>query len=158
MSTPTEIKEVMVDTFGWLIRLVFAVAAISLFYLIMSSVVANATECQSRAGDTSESRWTWRMVDGRKCWYKGSRRLPKSSLHWSKQKKEKMDPKLPAKQVDPPHRAKYIDKNGTTIVDPRDFNEIDALAPKSSGPIIMFPELSDKVDALTRWWNNRWNP
>ena len=47
-------------------------------------------------------------------------------------------------------------KTAVKTVRASEFNELDALAPNSSGPIIMFPELTDKLDALTRWWNERW--
>jgi hypothetical protein len=29
--------------------------------------------------------WSWRLIDGRKCWYEGKRMISKSSLEWSTQ-------------------------------------------------------------------------
>ena len=129
---------------------ILVLGAIGLLVLIFlfGPVPANAVECRSHAGDTRESHWTWRNIDGRRCWYKGRRALPKTSLHWSS--KKEMDPRVPAKKTAPAYRAQ--------VVDPRELNEIDKLAPPVSGPIIMFPELTDKLDALTRWWHDRWKP
>jgi hypothetical protein len=42
---------------------------------------AHAIECQTNA-QGSDSHWAWRLIDGRKCWYKGAGRMDKSLLHW----------------------------------------------------------------------------
>ena len=35
--------------------------------------------------------WSYRIIDGRKCWYEGKPMLPKSSLEWAKEASEQMD-------------------------------------------------------------------
>ena len=50
---------------------------------ILSLIVneAQALDCQaSKTGETSY--WAWRLIDGRKCWYKGAPGMAKSLLHW----------------------------------------------------------------------------
>jgi hypothetical protein len=32
--------------------------------------------------------WSYRLIDGRKCWYEGKPKLPKSSLEWPKEASE----------------------------------------------------------------------
>src|SRR5215471_19160818 len=45
----------------------------------------------------------WREIEGRKCWYSGQRRLPKSELHWPKEKpKEKPKEETKALTFTPP--------------------------------------------------------
>ena len=125
---------------------IMVLAAIGIFLLIIFiPTSAGALECKSSTD--SRSYWTYRIIDGKRCWYRGHKVLSKSQLRWSK---KEIDPKLPS--VAPAHRAQV------KTVKPTDFNEIDALADKQSGPMIMFPELADKLDALKRWWDKRWEP
>jgi hypothetical protein len=42
---------------------------------------AYAVECQTSM-QRGDSHWTWRLIDGRRCWYKGERGMEKSLLHW----------------------------------------------------------------------------
>ena len=49
--------------------------------LIVSINSARATECQTSAQGV-DSHWAWRLIDGRKCWYKGASGMDKSLLHW----------------------------------------------------------------------------
>jgi len=55
---------------------------IALSILFASIGSAWALECQAgpQAGD---SHWAWRLIDGRKCWYRGAPGMDKSLLHWS---------------------------------------------------------------------------
>ena len=46
-----------------------------------SAEPAAAIQCQARKG--GDGYWSWRLVDRRKCWYVGSRRIDKSLLHWT---------------------------------------------------------------------------
>src|SRR5712671_5592914 len=41
---------------------------------------AQAIECQTSV--QSGDHWAWRLIDGRKCWYKGASGMDKSLLHW----------------------------------------------------------------------------
>jgi len=54
----------------------------ALSMLIGSIAGAWALECQEgiQGGD---SHWAWRLIEGRKCWYKGAPGMDKSLLHWS---------------------------------------------------------------------------
>src|SRR2546429_9950642 len=31
----------------------------------------------------AQGHWSWRLIDGRKCWYAGKTVIPKSSLQWA---------------------------------------------------------------------------
>jgi hypothetical protein len=55
-------------------------AAILTATLIASATPATAIDCQSRKGDLGY--WSWREIDGRRCWYLGHRGRDKRSLHW----------------------------------------------------------------------------
>ena len=44
-------------------------------------VFAKAVTCQT-SGPAGDGHWAWRLIDGRKCWYKGATGADKSLLHW----------------------------------------------------------------------------
>lgn len=43
---------------------------------------AQAIECQISALG-SDAHWAWRLIDGRKCWYRGASGMDKALLHWT---------------------------------------------------------------------------
>jgi hypothetical protein len=49
--------------------------------LLASVNTAQAAECQASSQD-GEGHWAWRLIEGRKCWYKGASGMDKSLLHW----------------------------------------------------------------------------
>jgi hypothetical protein len=53
--------------------------------LLASVTVAQAIECAVELPASRSGHWSWRMIDGRKCWYQGRSTLPKSELHWPAQ-------------------------------------------------------------------------
>jgi hypothetical protein len=48
--------------------------------LIGMTTSASAIECAS--APAGRAYWSWRQIDGKRCWYQGHRRLNKSVLHW----------------------------------------------------------------------------
>jgi hypothetical protein len=45
---------------------------------------AQAIQCSNaRPSDTHGRWWSWRLIDGRKCWYEGKSMISKTSLRWS---------------------------------------------------------------------------
>jgi hypothetical protein len=53
----------------------------SVFIFFGSS--AHAIECRADLPSHHTAHWTYRMLDGRKCWYEGKRMVSKTLLHWS---------------------------------------------------------------------------
>ena len=51
-------------------------------------VAADTTQnIQCRAEPEGSGRWTWRTVEGRKCWFVRARDTPRASLHWPREQK-----------------------------------------------------------------------
>ena len=42
---------------------------------------AAALQCEARQG--GGSGWSWREIDGQRCWYRGHRRMSKGELYWA---------------------------------------------------------------------------
>lgn len=52
--------------------------------IIASIDVAEAVTCASKS-QRDGAHWSYRIVDGRQCWYRGRKRLDKDELHWTVQ-------------------------------------------------------------------------
>ena len=63
------------------ILLVFFAACIA---ALMPTGVANAkaVECSVARPSSTQAYWSWRLIDGRKCWYAGKTMISKSQLQW----------------------------------------------------------------------------
>ena len=63
------------------ILLVFFAACIA---ALMPAGVANAKamECSVARPSSAQGYWSWRLIDGRKCWYAGKTMISKSLLRW----------------------------------------------------------------------------
>lgn len=59
-------------------RLVLTIAA-AVAFLATSGTPAAAIECSARNGQGK----SWRLIDGRRCYYEGRRRIDKRRLHWA---------------------------------------------------------------------------
>jgi len=50
---------------------------------LCSATSVQAKECSAERPANARSYWSYRLIDGRKCWYEGKRMISKSLLHWS---------------------------------------------------------------------------
>jgi len=48
-------------------------------------------QCSTSAPSDAHGYWSWRLIDGRKCWYEGKPMLSKSSLEWAAQPPSQSD-------------------------------------------------------------------
>jgi hypothetical protein len=55
--------------------------AFALTLLTTSAYAADFFVCQTRPDGNG---WSWRLIDGRRCWYPSRRRVDKSVLHWTR--------------------------------------------------------------------------
>ena len=63
------------------IQLVFFAACIAAL-IPTGEANAKATECSAARPSNTQSYWSWRLIDGRKCWYAGKTMVSKSLLQW----------------------------------------------------------------------------
>jgi hypothetical protein len=68
---------------GQIPAFLFAVCIASLVPTVVPTAQAKATvkECIASPGKT-QGHWSWRLIDGRKCWYAGKAVIAKASLRW----------------------------------------------------------------------------
>jgi hypothetical protein len=62
---------------------VFAVciATLAAYSMPMAEAKAQIRQCSVSPSKT-QGHWSWRLIDGRKCWYAGKTVIAKSSLRW----------------------------------------------------------------------------
>src|SRR5437879_13383590 len=51
-------------------------------FLLVGVQTAQALECASAIPSNPQGHWSYRLIDGRKCWYQGENNLSKSLLRW----------------------------------------------------------------------------
>jgi hypothetical protein len=62
------------------------VFAICIAFPLVSIPTAQAKQmCSATASSDPHGYWSWRLIDGRKCWYEGKPMLSKSLLEWPAQ-------------------------------------------------------------------------
>jgi hypothetical protein len=64
------------------IRSVALIACVVAMFSPVAMPNALAKQQCSRAPSDRHGYWSWRFIDGRKCWYEGRPMLSKSSLKW----------------------------------------------------------------------------
>jgi hypothetical protein len=50
--------------------------------LLVGMQTAQAIECSVEMPSNPSGHWSYRLIDGRKCWYQGQNNLSKSLLQW----------------------------------------------------------------------------
>src|ERR1700744_2481138 len=56
------------------------IIAVSIATLLIVGAAAAKQQCNVESG--KGGYWSWRMIDGRKCWYEGKPMLSKAMLEW----------------------------------------------------------------------------
>ena len=51
-------------------------------FLLVGMKTAQAMECSAAIPSHPQGHWSYRLIDGRKCWYQGENNLSKSLLRW----------------------------------------------------------------------------
>src|SRR5438874_10351125 len=67
------------------IRLIFFAVCIAVLVpigMLTAQAKAQMREC-SASPSKVQGHWSWRLIDGRKCWYAGKTVIAKSSLQWA---------------------------------------------------------------------------
>ena len=62
----------------------FAVLVLPVGMLLLAGMqTADAKQCRATMPSSPQGHWTYRLIDGRKCWYEGESKISKSLLRWS---------------------------------------------------------------------------
>jgi hypothetical protein len=67
---------------------------------IVSNPAVASIECHHQPSDNGS--WSWRVIDGQKCWYQGRRVVPKDQLEWPSTKT--------SHPAQPPAQASWLER------------------------------------------------
>ena len=81
-------------------RLGLVLVMAGLFVSPFGTTAFGALECQPEAPSGHTAHWSWRNIDGKRCWYPGRPGMAKTNLRWT--------------QASPPTLARGSDEAGRT--------------------------------------------
>jgi len=78
-----------------------------------SATPALAKQCSTERPSNAQTYWSYRLIDGRKCWYEGKPMLSKSLLHWPAAQTAQKNPR---REPDAPPASRYNPLNAQASV------------------------------------------
>ncbi len=103
---------------------------------------AQAKQCSTERPSNAQSYWSYRLIDGRKCWYEGKPGFSKSLLHWSAAQTEKT-------QTEKKNSRREPDTSPAGAASK--YNPLDAQASFTSNPDAQpKPETADRIASPSR--------
>jgi hypothetical protein len=82
------------------IPLITFAAYLATFLSIGTATAQAKQQCSAEMPPNSHMYWSWRLIDGRKCWYEGKPMLSKSLLEWPAQGSAQPDTDKPSNPLD----------------------------------------------------------
>ncbi|WOH66034.1 hypothetical protein [Bradyrhizobium sp. BWA-3-5] len=112
--------------------------ALSAALLPIGAPAAQVKECSARVPAKAQGHWSWRLIDGRKCWYAGKIVIPKSALRWPATTPAQAKAPAPAAQ------AKATEAITVGVV-----------TEKRSDPLNARAQMTDDADSFESRWQAR---
>jgi hypothetical protein len=114
-------------------------AALSAALLPINAPAAQIKECLAAVPARAQGHWSWRLIDGRKCWYAGKTVIAKSSLRWP------ATARVEAKAAEvAPVRAKAVE-----------LAPVNVITEKRSDPMNAQAQMTDDADSFESRWQAR---
>lgn len=86
----------------------------------LGSSAAWAIDCLNSPGDPKTGWYSWRQIDGRKCWFRKAGAMPaKSQLHWPEKVEQEARPEEPASPSPSEPPASAQERTGSIAPPPR---------------------------------------
>jgi hypothetical protein len=79
------------------------VSVLTISFFGLSSTPAHAKQCHAQRPSDASTYWSYRLIDGRKCWYEGRPGFSKSLLSWPAGQTAKASPR---RDPDPPQASR----------------------------------------------------
>jgi len=114
--------------------------ALSAALLPISAPAAQARECSARVPTKAQGHWSWRLIDGRKCWYAGKTVIPKSALRW---------PATTPAQAKAPAAAPAVQAKAA------EATTVGVVTEKRSDPMNARAQMTDDADSFESRWQAR---
>jgi hypothetical protein len=87
--------------------------ALTLVSVVLVRSAGAAVECKAEAPSGRTEWWSWRLVDGKQCWYQGRPGKDKTEFYWQRvaPKPDRVEKVTPATDSNRELRAKQITPN-----------------------------------------------
>ena len=56
--------------------------AVTIVLSSWATTASSAVECRAELPSAPKEYWSWRIIDGKRCWYAGRPGMSKANLHW----------------------------------------------------------------------------
>jgi hypothetical protein len=89
-------------------------------FAFSSAATAQARQCSAERPPNARSYWSYRLIDGRKCWYEGKPMLSKSLLHWRPAQTAQADD-LEREPILPAARYNFLDAQASMAEESDNF-------------------------------------
>ena len=96
-------------------------------------------QCSAALPADPQGHWSYRLIDGRKCWYEGDNNLSKSLLHWPDETSARSAPDALAGKVSSP-----VKENKRTVAEKPNY--------RSDPDACCRPEIEDDLDTFEARW------
>jgi hypothetical protein len=118
-----------------------------------SATPTQAKQCSAERPSNAQSYWSYRLIDGRKCWYEGKPMLSKSLLHWTASSRAVPANPLPSSGILSPKPRNALDAQAS-------ISDGDAAEPKPrANPKIVdaspVPRATLTTDDLRAWGQSK---
>ena len=125
---------------GQYVFFVVLMAALSAALLPINAPAAQIKECRATVPAKAQGHWSWRLIDGRKCWYAGRTVIPKSALRW---------PATTPALAKAPVAAPVVQAKAA------EATTVSAVAEKRSDPMNARAQMIDDADSFESRWQAR---
>jgi len=137
-------------------RLIFLgadIAGILAVAFMFSATPAQAKQCSAERPANARSYWSYRLIDGRKCWYEGKPMLAKSELHWPTSRSSNAAPR-PELGVVPANQYNLLDAQASMADDSSIAAPPKASAETVGAGVVPTPAQVLTPDHLRTWANS----
>jgi hypothetical protein len=114
-------------------------AALSAALLPINAPAAQTKECLAAVPARAQGHWSWRLIDGRKCWYAGKTVIAKSALRWP------AAARVEAKAAE----VAVVRAKAAELV------PVNVIAEKRSDPMNAQAQMTDDADSFESRWQAR---
>jgi hypothetical protein len=139
------------------------VAVLTGALLPISAPAAQVRECRAAVPASAKGHWSWRLIDGRKCWYSGKTVIARSSLRWPAampaQAKTAAQAKAPAQakaseQAKAPEQARAPEQAKAAVA-PVSVAPVSVAMEKRSEPMDAQARMLDDDNSFESRWRGR---
>ena len=140
------------NKFRWTVLATDIVCVLTVGFFF-SATPAQATQCSTERPSNARTYWSYRLIDGRKCWYEGKPMLSKSLLHWPAAQTVRTNPRREPKVL-PASQYKLLNARASASDDPDAKPKPEIKPEVADGSSARTPKQTLTPNDLRAWGNS----